>query len=80
LVRFTGGWDHLCQTVTNAQVPIYQAQWRELAKSLRRRAKQGLLDIAPTLLDPPKKSQELSGMSQIIPKLLTNQNKGDQTK
>ena len=32
IVSLAGGWDHICSTVTNKDLSIYQAQWRELAK------------------------------------------------
>lgn len=33
IVEMSGGWNHLCGTVTNKHLSTFQAQWRELAKA-----------------------------------------------
>lgn len=37
IVKLEGGWEHLCATVTNENLPIFKAQIRELSKSVLQR-------------------------------------------
>jgi hypothetical protein len=34
VVRLEGGWQRVCEVVTNDNLSIYKAQWRQLAKSV----------------------------------------------
>lgn len=54
-----GGWLSLCARVTNDDLPILKAQWRELAKSVMTQARAGKLGEAPQLPDTVKKLLEV---------------------
>jgi len=51
VVERDGGWGSICRNVTTESLPIYKAQWRELAASTIRRIKLGI-DGAPSLEGP----------------------------
>lgn len=49
VVQAQGGWQVLCMNTNPEALPILQAQWRELALSLLRRARMGKLNEKPSL-------------------------------
>jgi hypothetical protein len=51
-VELQGGWAQLCQSTHDRQLPMLQAQFRELAKSQHKKARIGKLDEVPSLPDP----------------------------
>lgn len=48
-----GGYQHLCDTLTNDDMNTAKAQWRNLAAALCESAKRGTLDMAPGLPEGP---------------------------
>jgi hypothetical protein len=52
VVKRQGGWEETCAALTYDNATTLQAQWRELAISLGRRARIGLLDTPPSLPKP----------------------------
>jgi hypothetical protein len=44
VVRLEGGWQRVCEVVTNDNQSIYKAQWRELAKSILARSPGQMLE------------------------------------
>ncbi len=44
-----GGWQHLCDSTENDDLPTLKAQWRNLALALCGSAKRGTLDQGPSL-------------------------------
>lgn len=50
-VVMRGGWNFLCETLTNADLPTFEAQFRELAKATLERRRRGV-DEAPPALPP----------------------------
>lgn len=60
VVQRQGGWIEVCTTLSHNNIGILQAQWRELAKSMCVRARQGLLDIPPDIPKAEKKGEMIS--------------------
>lgn len=56
VVKQYGGWAAICEFNASTETGIFQAQIRELAKTICRRAKSGLLEEKPSL---PKPSHEI---------------------
>jgi hypothetical protein len=44
-----GGWQHLCESMTNENKNTYRAQIRDLAAAVSKRAKRGELGLKPSL-------------------------------
>jgi len=68
VVARQGGWLNVCTMLTEDNVGMLQAQWRELAISLQRRARAGLLDTPPGLPEPAGVKQQ--GLEQFNPMAL----------
>jgi len=51
VVESSGGWRVLCELTNEEDLPTLKSQWREYAKVLRNRAKNGFLDNKPRLVD-----------------------------
>lgn len=49
VVEMQGGWSHLCESMTDRQIPILQAQFRDLAKTVHKKSEIGKLGEAPAL-------------------------------
>ena len=62
VVERQGGWSHVCQTMRDRDIPIYQAQFRELAKTVQVRALNNNLDQAPQLPRPTAQRPMLSAV------------------
>lgn len=52
VVQREGGWQRVCETSNNDNLPTLKAQWRELAKALTVRSKAGVLSDGPSLPAP----------------------------
>lgn len=53
VVRLYGGWGRLCENLTPGQIPILQAQFREIAKSVYNKNIRGdSMEIGPSLPSP----------------------------
>lgn len=50
VVERQGGWETLCRTLTEDNIGQMQAQWRDLALSVSKRAKLGILNEPPRLV------------------------------
>lgn len=70
VVERQGGWQNLCQAVETDDIGILQAQWRELAVSLIKRAKAGTLNLPPSL---PAGSLQVTPTMTLIPKAQESQ-------
>ena len=62
VVERQGGWGHVCETMRDRDIPIYQAQFRELAKTVQVRALNNNLDQAPQLPRPTAQRPMLSAV------------------
>jgi hypothetical protein len=69
LVRREGGWQHVCEMVTDESIPMFRAQWRRLAESLLIRGDRG--ESSTQLPEPPNGGNgegraQLIDMSQLL--------------
>lgn len=72
VVQMQGGWEAVCGMVDEGNLPSFQAQWRDLAGSIRRRSAAGLQNFPPPLPKPKETRGELvqlrpSGLSKFGP-------------
>lgn len=56
VVQYQGGWTRVCELVDDNNFNSFQAQWRDLAGSIRRRAAAGLHNTPPTFHLPEDKN------------------------
>lgn len=68
VVERQGGWATICGELTDQNIGMLQAQFRELAGSLRRRAKIGLLHVPPRIA--PQDTQGLVSLADVVSKAL----------
>lgn len=68
-VTIRGGWNFLCETLTNADLPTFEAQFRELAKATLERRRRGVDDLPPAL---PPAQPRLGGCSLFSADDVTN--------
>lgn len=66
VVKQQGGWEEVCQTLTNDNKGTLMAQWRELAISLMNKERLGFGNEAPSLGFKPKKPGQLEGLAGLI--------------
>lgn len=64
VVERQGGWENLCAAVMPEQHGTLKAQWRDSAKALYHRAKQGKLHEAPKL--PSEMGERLGGLLRLV--------------
>lgn len=69
VVERQGGWQTICAELTDENVGMLQAQFRELAASMRRRAKIGIFNIPPRLIET-KQPEGLTSLGDILSKAL----------
>jgi hypothetical protein len=62
VVRLEGGWQRVCQLVTNDNLSVFKAQWRQLAKAVR--AEKGQRQ---DLLVEARRGGDLTSMSSLLP-------------
>lgn len=67
-VKLFGGWDRLCQTVDQGNIPTLTAQFRELCTSVGRRAKLGIINRPPELPNAGPQLIELRNLLKQLPK------------
>lgn len=65
VVEREGGWVRLCERTKTQDLPILEAQWRELAKALLAKSRAGQLDEAPGLAEPMAMGLIKLGMPSI---------------
>lgn len=70
VVKMQGGWAELCRNMRNHMIPTLQAQYRELAITLRKKAIIGNLDTPPSLPESRQRPQ-LQSAGDILKKLPT---------
>ena len=70
VVKMQGGWAEMCRNMRNHMIPTLQAQYRELALTLRKKAIIGNLDRPPELPASRDKAQ-LESASNVLKKLQT---------
>ena len=66
VVTREGGWQNVCQVLTEENIGALKAQWRQLAIAQHRRAKAGLTD-APAL--PTHQTGGLIDMTKLLPRM-----------
>jgi hypothetical protein len=64
VVELQGGWSHLCQTVMTDELPIYQAQWRQLAETVYYKYEQGRESEIPQLPGSKNSLEESIGWTK----------------
>lgn len=52
VIQRDGGWNAVCQFLTEDNMGQFRAQWREMAKAFSARSKAGLTDVPPDLPRP----------------------------
>lgn len=67
VVEREGGWQHVCEMLTDENVGTLRAQWRELAKALSVRSRAGLTD-PPKLEGPDGTPVDVKGLLPEMPK------------
>lgn len=65
VVQMQGGWQTLCM-MEQDEIGIQQAQWRELASSLTRRARSGRSHTLPSLESKKPEPVGLIGMTELL--------------
>jgi hypothetical protein len=66
VVEMQGGWGHLCESMRDSRIPMLQAQFRELAKTVHQKARLGTLDVAPSLPEPTdKNTKQITSLLKI---------------
>lgn len=63
VVEREGGWQRICESTTNKEIPILKAQWRELAMSTIRRARSGADQQPPAI--PQRETTSLTNAQPI---------------
>lgn len=66
VVTRDGGWQNVCQNLTEENMGTLKAQWRQLAIAQHKRAKAGLVD-APAL--PTPQTGGLIDMTKLLPRM-----------
>lgn len=67
VVKMQGGWEEVCNSLTNDNKPILSAQWRELAVSLINKTRIGIIDEKPGL-EFKSKTAGLENLSFLVKK------------
>lgn len=67
VVQLDGGWQNVCETLTEDNLGTFRAQWRQLALATQRRAKSGQLGQAPALPTPARGEGGLTQLGAILP-------------
>lgn len=64
VVEIDGGWQNVCETLTQDNLGTYRAQWRQLALATARNARAGR--SGPPELPEPVNASELSQIGDVI--------------
>lgn len=67
VVAMQGGWAEICRNMRNHMIPTLQAQYRELALTLRKKAIIGNLDTPPAL--PGRQTKALESAGSVLKQL-----------
>lgn len=67
IVDREGGWVALCEKVESRQLPSLRAQWRDLAKSILKRARNDSDDRPPSLPAANPLSRLTNGVAKALP-------------
>lgn len=59
VVQRMGGWQHLCEVITNDNESTFRAQIRDFAETVSKKAKRGELNTTPSLPQPENIIQSL---------------------
>ncbi len=70
VVQRQGGWTTVCDMVDEGSLTSYQAQWRDLAGAIRRRALAGQLDSPPSIPEPSNNVRQITGPVPLDPQNL----------
>lgn len=69
VVQRDGGWEQVCNVLTDENIGTMKAQWRQMAMAQYKRAKAGL-SAAPSLPDPTTPgSAKLLSMANLLPEM-----------
>lgn len=69
VVQREGGWQTVCQILTDDNIGILKAQWRQMAKAQYARAKAGVV-TAPALPQPEEKGRVIPfDMTKLLPEM-----------
>lgn len=66
VVQLDGGWQNVCETLTEDNLGTYRAQWRGLALSVVRRVKAGQGEAPPALPEGPRQGGELTSFGGLL--------------
>lgn len=78
VIELQGGWAQVCEQMNNSRIPMFQAQFRELAETVIIKAETGDLDFPPQLPEPKSKKEYLKAREKDPKSILEGSMSEDQ--